>query len=855
MRRRTHSHTTIDYTLKRQIIIAVIIFVVTFVVATILFNIQKTYASDDMSPATLPTITSMAFGDSIGILYGYKEKMDACYMRDSVIPLESDRKLSLNINTYNNNKIDAISYEIRTTDMEDKIAETKITDFSRDNDNNIALNVQLENLTEEGVEYTFIITLTVDGQDIYYYTRILIPTNSYERQLYDFTKYFHETSLNGNANELSMYLETSDAADHNTLSEVTLESSADQIGFGSLRGLTQTDKIIEIKDINPDYCVYEIKYNLTLNNEDGASTFRAKEYYKLRYTPSRVYILDYRRSMQEVLVMDKVLQEDNEINLGITPLDVNYLSNEVGTITCFEQAGELYEYNRNKGRLCKLFSFIDEDTNDIRNINDSHSVKILDIDENGNVDFAIYGYMNSGPHEGYCGINLYRYDAASDKTIEEAFVATTCSYQILGASFSELLYKANDKYFYVMIAGNLVKINLRNNTTENVLTDLKHGQYATSYSGRFLAYTNSIYDSNKLIVEDLYNESTYVIDAKNNTYIRPLAFINEDLVYGYVNIDDIGKDIAGSTIYPISDIEIMQVTLPTHPVIKSYHKDGYYVKDAYLDSHTLTLDRVTKSDNIYIPSDVDTIKDASGEKGRKVDFVLQSDLIRGEVTILKSKSADDQNPIPDYNYLTADMHFSNQKDPVTVDAGSGSEQYFVYVGSQVMLYSNNASDAIRYADEQMGIVVDNNASYIWKRGKKSYINAYTNLRVNEKDKLSSTISKCISTILMREDIDISINSYIAKEFGPLEIMRDAMKDYTVLDLTGCSLTEVLYYVSLGSPVLAITSLEQGVLIVGYDSSSIVTYNPDTSAYSRLNLYEASQQFEDNNNVFISYTAK
>ena len=840
--------------IKKQIIISVIVFVVTFAVFSIIFNFKKVYATSDMEGATLPTISSEAFGTTIGQLYGYKDEMDACYMRDSVIPLSSDRKLSLDINTYGND-IDAISYEIRSTDMERKIAETKVSDYSTSDSGVINLNLQIENLTEEGTEYLFIIKLKCNGNDIRYYTRILIPSNCHEKELFDFVKYFHDTSLNGHYSELGMYLETSSNANLDTLSDVTLASSADQIGFSGFDATQVNSPIIEIKDINSDYCVFEMTYQLQLSENDKVSNFNVKEYYKVRYTPTRVFILDYRRHMEELLDENDVTQNNNSLTLGVTSRDMNYLSNETGTITCFEQAGELYEYNQNKGKLLKLFSFLDGNVNDPRCYYDAHSIKILAINENGDVNFAVFGYMNNGPHEGYCGIDLYKYDAASEKTIEEAFVATTCSYQILNASFSDLLYKANDKYFYVMISGNLVKINLKNDTMETVLEGLDSSQYAASKSGRYLAYTTTPNKATSLIVEDLSDESTFTIDAGTNEYIRPLAFMEEDLVYGIVNVNDVDKNIAGSVIYPVSNIYIMQITLPSHPILKDYHKDGYYITNARLESFTLWLNRVSRSDAGYMEVEGDTIKNTAGELGRAVTFTFTPDPVRGEITTLKSAKMDDRNPIPSLNFAKAATHFIGGSNTITVTANNTNDEYFVYVGSNVLLASNITSNAIRFADEQMGIVVDNNSSYVWKKGRQAYVNAFSGLHVGDQDAKADTLSKCISTMLVKEGINVEVNTYIDNGEGPYEILKSVMKNYNVLDLTGCNLNEVLYYVSQGSPVLAITGPNDAELIVGYDAGSIVTYNPNNNAYNRVGMIEAAAKFEANNNVFISYIKK
>ena len=34
----------------------------------------------------------------------------------------------------------------------------------------------------------------------------------------------------------------------------------------------------------------------------------------------------------------------------------------------------------------------------------NHDIKLLGIEENGDVDFMVYGYMSRGNHEGYSGV-------------------------------------------------------------------------------------------------------------------------------------------------------------------------------------------------------------------------------------------------------------------------------------------------------------------------------------------------------------------------------------------------------------------------------------------------------------------
>ncbi|MCR5735111.1 MAG: hypothetical protein K6G22_10935, partial [Lachnospiraceae bacterium] len=78
-------------------------------------------------------------------------------------------------------------------------------------------------------------------------------------------------------------------------------------------------------------------------------------------------------------------------------------------------------------------------------------------------------------------------------------------------------------------------------------------------------------------------------------------------------------------------------------------------------------------------------------------------------------------------------------------------------------------------------------------------------------------------------------------------------DRTVLDLSGCSLKSVLYYVSVGSPVLAVVDDLNTVLIIGYDSKNTIIFNPVDGTIKKHGMNDSAAWFEANGNSFISYT--
>ena len=60
----------------------------------------------------------------------------------------------------------------------------------------------------------------------------------------------------------------------------------------------------------------------------------------------------------------------------------------------FVKNQELYLYDNDSAQVGKVFSFLQEDKANVRDSYDQHGIKIMRIDEKGNLAFLVYGYMN-----------------------------------------------------------------------------------------------------------------------------------------------------------------------------------------------------------------------------------------------------------------------------------------------------------------------------------------------------------------------------------------------------------------------------------------------------------------------------
>ena len=131
-----------------------------------------------------------------------------------------------------------------------------------------------------------------------------------------------------------------------------------------------------------------------------------------------------------------------------------------------------------------------------------------------------------------------------------------------------------------------------------------------------------------------------------------------------------------------------------------------------------------------------------------------------------------------------------------------------------------------YLEQLFGVVLDQNQNYVWVKGDKE--NEY------EMD-LSDVPSVFTSGTLDPEKLEEGVGK-------------------TIVDLSGCTLDEVLYFVSHDRPVLANT--KEGVkCIVGYDEYNTYLLNPGEDEWYYYGIQDSTDLFLAAGNEFYSYIEK
>lgn len=831
--------------IKAGVLIAV------FIVSLIIFEMLTNHVNEDltteMPEATLPVI-SLFFGETeLNELYGYRQEMNAAYMRDAITPIGESRRLPIRIQT-DQMQVDGISYEIRSLDGSRLIANADVPLFQEER-GVIEAELEIQNLLQEGVEYLLLINLKSGDDTISYYTRIMEPVNAHVEECLTFVQEVHDKTFNKETSgTLASYMEKT-TGDNTTLQFVSLNSSLKQMAWGEFEGEPLTAPIPSIKEITDTYSVIVLEYVVASVGENGESEyFNVEEYYRVRYTESRIYLLNYERTMNEIFRGETAGLFENVIQLGIRPEEVEYRSNEAGTIAAFVQEGELWSFNETENSLAKVFSFRGYEGIDRRENNREHEIKIVSIDEAGSVDYIVYGYMNRGAHEGEVGIAVYHYNGLSNANEELVFIPSDKSYEVMKSELGQLMYVNEGGTLYIMMGGSVYGIDLATLEVREQMKGLKAGNYVMSESNGLFAWSEEA-ESSTIHVMNYANEKVIDITESKNKYVKPLGFMQEDFVYGVANASDVFEDAAGNVTIPMCQIKIADVSGEVQKELKTYEKSGYFVSDIEIEGNTIYLNRIQYNGTAYVEAEQDMIVNREGGVGKAVEVHrTNSGVKQTQIQLSLANPVSRKQP----KLLTPKETILEKGRTVYLKEDSETERYYVYAKGNVIAAEESVAEAIKEANERMGVVIDHTQQYIWKRSRKAVQEVAIDMTVGEEDANEGSVTQCLNAILENEGIHVNVSALIAGGETPKNILRDTMKDASILDLTGCSVEEVLYYISCGKPVFAMTGSSEAVLLIGYDSNNVVMFDFGQGGKVKRSLAEMDGVFAGAGNVFFTY---
>lgn len=819
------------------------VFLIAVIVFSFLTNQGNADMTADMGGATLPRIQIVSGEYEINPLVGYVSEMNVGKMRSTITPVDFQSGITLRIEE-GVLPIKALTYEVCSSDGKEILYKEKRKEIGEE-----------PSLTFPGLELAdreaiLKLTLHTEKQDIYYYTRICTKEGTDSDACLAFAERFHNMTFGKeNTESIAAYLENGTEDDETeNLQKVTIHSDAEHLTWGELRPQIKGEVSRSIKEISGNYMTIVYDYEVECAGEqDETEVYQIREYLKVRYAEGTEYLLDYERTMEQELDASGNVLDNNGILLGIAKEELPYMANEAGTIVSFVQAGELWNYNQSQDALSLVFSFADSEGYDIRNLCKEHEIQIVSVNEQGDTTFKVIGYMNRGEHEGEVGTAIYFFDIEKNFVEEKAFIPDNISSEILLKEQEQLVYyNEQQEVLYAMKEGTLYKVDLEKGKKEALVENLEKDQYVSSKDGRLLAYqtVSSLENAEEVKVLDFVTGKERTVTCSSGEFIRPLGFISEDFVYGIGRKEDAGAFVTGEHVCPMYKLEIRDTD---NEVVKTYQADQVYVTGVTVEEKMLILDRVVKNESVYtavakdyITSNEEVEKSnisvetyTSDEKERQVRIKYESGISDKKPKLLKPKQVLFENPVL-----------------IPFEEEGEAEVFYTYGKGKLLGIYASAADAIRQANENQGLVVSESQKYVWERGNRSLVYDIAGVDLSPYQE-GNTLAAALNRLFAYEGKTVDAAGEMAAGKKPIEILQEQFLG-NVLDLHGCSPEELCYILGKGTPIIAMTDLNNAVLLIGYNDSMITYVKPNTGEKVSVPYEELEALTVASGNTYLGY---
>lgn len=832
----------------KGIVLGLIFFAALFVIGRVM-NKGNTDMTTEMPAAAFPVLYMELDGQSYNELHGYAQPVDTAWQRDTISVLGEDRATGFRIRKFGS-AVEGITFEVRSVNGERLIEKTEVSEYA-ENGSEIAARIVLKDLIEENEEYELIFLLTLEGgQTVRYYTRVIWCKNYYAAEKIAYALDFHEKTFDREASrELARYMETNASGDNTTFHRVNIHSTLSQVAWGGLEVKRETPPAVDLVELAAQTASLRLRYVVSVPGENRLQYYYVEEFYRIRYTQERTYLLDFERNMTQFFREEENNYINDKIVLGIVGEDTEFLESQDGNNFAFVVQNKLCSYNVTENKLAVLFCFYDAHNADIRTIYNQHRIKIMDVSETGDVRFAVYGYMNRGSHEGEVGIQIYHYDGARNTVEEIIYIPYNKSAGVLREEAERLLSVSRENHLYFSMGENVYDVDLGNKTCEKMIHAVWNGGLQVSESHKALAWLTDggLYAGTKMAFMNLNNRQQNDIRAQNGEYVRPLGFMGEDLIFGYARQEDVHRDSVGRVVFPMYKICILGTD---GTVLMQYAQQNVYVLDCFVEGSQINLKRCAKTEEgEYAEIADDQIMNNQKESANQNQIgSVVTEQYEKIVQITVKKEINGKAVM----ILTPREVLYEGSRELEIRQQQEENWYYVYGKDGVAGIFHSPSDAVNQAYAEAGTVIDDRGEYVWSRGDRAVRNQITSIQAAGVTEEKDSVAVCLDVMLKYEGVIRNSELLLAQGQGVYEILEANLPDARALDLKGCSLDAALYYVSRNIPVFVSLNDGSAVLIVGYNEYNIMIMDPRTGRIEKKGMNDSREWLEENGNCFITY---
>lgn len=818
----------------KKVLIRIIVFLVVFAAGVAVFsrlrNRERTMEGSEMETASLPVLYMQEGDVLINPMYGNRTEMDGITVRDHLTLLPTGRDLTLALDP-KEQTVSSVIYTVESVDGSEIVENSTIRNFTEENGLRTA-QFHLDTPILLNQEYILQFEVRMeDGSSAYYYTRLVQRSGVSLTEYLNFANMFYQSCLDDEAVQgLSAYMESNSSNSNTSFQNVDIHSSLEQIGWGNLDPVLAKAGTPRICEVNETTASISVDYMISAETDEGETEYyTVMDFYRMRMSSDRVVLLNFERCATQVFDPGLSVLTGKGINLGVVPEDTQYMASTAGDIVAFVVNGDLWSYNRSANKCTKVFSFRTSGENllDERYQNNAHDIRIVRVSEAGNITFVVYGYMNRGKHEGQTGAAVYEFHAEQQIAEEKLFLPSTASWDVMRQNLEVLSYISTDGNGYIYLNSALYQLNLKDGSSQVIQEGIAPEDFVVSDSQANVAWmvADETGQASGITVMSMETQERMELSAQEGQQLKALGFINNDFVYGIANDADIVKDISGNETFAMHTIRIQGMD---GTVRKEYHQEGVYVTGISISNGLLEMDRVVREGDGYKETTQDHIMNGEQQADTVVTSRMATIGERREQQMVLEFEEEGKTT----NLLSVESRFyeNGGSSSLTISyQKSSTPVYFVYAEGELQEMTGSPAKAITNADSRVGVVLDQDQSYVWERGNRP-----TSAQIDP-----ASLPEAVRNASLDESV----------------LQASLAEGETLMNLTGCSLDSVLYLVAHGHPVIARLNADGkgNVVIVGYDQfDNMLIYDPATQQITPMGQNDSTAAFAAQGNLFLSY---
>lgn len=849
---------------KKKILFIAGFYLVSFVAALLLtnhvLNYDRIHPSRNQGDTSLIKLYAKNSGMKINEMDAYVQEMNAAYLRLSITPVSENKTVTLLMSEPVNN-VETISYVLMDENNSQEIESgecPKIQRVEGERQTEICFQSDLQ----PGREYCLNLTVQDDDrQTYYYYTRVVYGNNLQAYDKLQFVSDFHTAIFEKTAStRIAEYLAFSSDASSNDFRKVSIASDSDIVTWGDLNPEVVSEVDMTIFNLDSQTGEIQIVYEIEARDDSGNDyNYMVRELYEVSSTGSTVSLLDYSRTMEEKLDEQSFVFNNNRMRLGIvdeSKMDIQVYGKEepeeeetqsgetvsesqaqdeteYNTYISFVADGGLWVYNTRDNILTQAFGF--ERKSQVSHRDSSymnHGVKVLRTEENGDLYFAVYGYMYNGDNEGQFGISVNYYNRVDGTYSELLFIPYDKNFTMLNRGIQKMAFVDADDMLYICLEDTIYRFDIYMKTSEIILEQAESEDCVISGDGRgvVICHRDTAGTVSEIEWRNLETGESREIYRQTQDLVL-IGMLGENMVYGVGTIS--GEEQRLDALY-IVDEELN--------VLKEYTVSGGYITGASIDENLLEISRRGNNQEempvdyiLYNESDTQNIStiDVRDNARQRETWLVTEEYGYDMPVVLSARGIE--------SYRNTHMEFQAQSEDY---AG-----YFVYNNENLMKYPT-FKEAYSEALENGGKVLDSLGRIISRPSvlaEEKDLNGY-NITLAETDVMAQQRA-VLEWIFKYEKIS---GEPVLDSDDMLENLQTNLPDFHVVDMTGIALDDALTMISDGYPLIVVNSEGTWCVVEGYVNGYIVVADPKDGTVSGYERDSAVNGIASSGNVIYSY---